>query len=170
MKKLIFLTIFTIINVSCLFGQTKKVNVELLESLLINRINEFRVSNGLDTLIKNDTVKLISEIECQYLCDNGLINNPNTDKNFEYFFGDQVYSSYTSNIVTRWTMNNITDWYNIEKRMVDGYMLRYFSDKTESTILVSKKDVDQAYKGYIGLTCKVQNETIYVSQVIYITK
>lgn len=155
---------------SHLFAQTEKVDCDLLESLLFDRINDYRIQKGVDTLFRNDTITLISEMECDYLCENGLVTNPNTDSNFERFFGDEFYSSYNSNIVTNWSLSIITDWSDVESRMVDGYMIRYTSDKTETTILVSKKDADPDYRGYLGLTCKVCKGTLYVSQVIYITK
>jgi len=155
---------------SHLYAQTGMVDLDLLESLLFDRINEYRIQNGVDILLRNDTITLISKIECDYLCENGLVTNPNTDKTIERFFGDEFYSSYNSNIVTNWSLSSITNWSDVESRMVDGYMIRYTMDRTENTILISKKYVDPEYRGYLGLTCKVCKGTLYVSQVIYITK
>jgi len=171
MKKLFLMLLVFVNTVS--FSQvdySKKIDLRLLENSIVHKINEYRINNGVDTLLTNDTIKLISNIECQYICDNGLVQNPDIMDNLKNFYGDKIYYSYNSNIVTRWSLSKITDWGEVEKRMAEGYITQYNLDKTENTILVSKKEIDSNYKEYIGVTCKIKDDMIYVSQVIYITK
>lgn len=168
-----FLILIALFFTAPSFGQIdykEKINLTLLEDMIVNKINDLRVSSGIDVLSKNDTIKLVSNMECQYLCENGLVENPNSIQYLEHFFGNNVFTSYNSNIVTRWSISNIDDWTDVEKRMADGYMIKYNLDGMQKTLLVDKKEVDTNYKGYLGITCKVQDDILYVSQVIYITK
>lgn len=172
MKKniLILIALFLYLPSFSQISYKEKINLTLLEDMIVNKINNLRINNGVDTLLKNDTIKLVSNMECQYLCENGLIDNPNSIRYLEHFFGNNVFSSYNSNIVTRWSISNIDDWTDVEKRMADGYMIKYNLDGMQKTLLIDKKEVDANYKGYLGITCKVQDDFLYVSQVIYITK
>ena len=172
MKKLLFLMLLVFVNTVSFsqVNQSNKIDLRLLENFIVHKINEYRINNGVDTLIINDTIKSISNIECQYICDNGLIQNPNTMDNLKNFYGDKIYYSFNSNIVTKWSLSKIDDWDDVENRMAEGYITQYTLDKTESTILVSKKEIDKDFKEYIGVTCKIKDNIIYVSQVIYITK
>lgn len=171
MKKLFLILLVFVNTVS--FSQvdySKKIDLRLLENSIVHKINEFRLSNGVDSLLTSDTIKLISNIECQYICDNGLVQNPDIMDNLKNFYGDKVYYSFNSNIVTRWSLKNVTDWDEVERRMAEGYIIQYNLDNTENTILMSKKEIDSNYKEYIAVSCKIKDDMIYVSQVIYITK
>lgn len=172
MKKsvLILITLFFTLPSFGQINYKEKINLTLLEEMITSKINGLRIENGIDTLSKNDTIKLVSNMECQYLCDNGLIENPNSIQYLENFFGDDVFSSYNSNVGTRWSMSNIDDWSDVESRMADGYMIKYKLDGMQKSLLVDKKDIDVNYKSYVGVTCKIQDDVLYVSQVIYITK
>lgn len=171
MKKLLLFLLLLVSTTS--FSQvdySKKIDLSLLEKSIVNKINEYRTTNGVDSLLLNDTIKTISNVECQYVCDNGMVQNPDLIDNLKNFYGDNVYYSYNSNIVTKWSLNKVVDWDDVEKRMAEGYIIQYNLDNRENSILMSKKEIDKNYREYVGVTCKIKGDTIYVSQVIYITK
>lgn len=154
----------------CQVNYETKINVSLLETAIIDSINTLRSLSGLDPFVKNDTVKLVSEKSVQYLCDNGITKNINVVDTLSSLFGENVYSSYNSSVVTRWYIPDIISLENLEKRMANGYMVKYRIDGTEKNLLVNKDSDDQKYSEYIGLTCKICGDFLYVSQILYITK
>jgi hypothetical protein len=169
--------LLTLLLILCLYqtessaqSNYNNIDLKLLETKLTEKINEYRKENGISPFEYNDTVKIISDIHCKYLCENGMVDNPNTLDIIEKFFGNNAYQSYNSNISSKWLLSTISDWDNIEERLAKGYMLSYKRDKKENTILVTKKQFDPNFKEYIGITCILYDDYIYVSQFVYITK
>lgn len=154
------------------FAQTdcsKKINLTKLENSIISKVNELRVKFGIDTLSTDDSLKSISNVECQFLVNVAFATDPKFTENVSKVFGSKTYSSYHSNIRTKYNMKDFPIMDSYEDYIAESYVKQYLTDKMEHTILITKKYLNPTFVERIGITCIIKGDELFVSQVIYLS-
>lgn len=168
MKKISSIMLFVIISMTNVFSQ---VNLDKFEDEIVYNINKYRKDNGVDTLVKYDSLKIVAKMECDYISNiGGFVIDPYFINNMESVFGSQVKKSFNSNLVAFWDTKTFDSFHNIESRMAEGYILQVIDDKMTHLILKSYKPDNSQYLEYIGVESVIVNNVVYMSVVIFITK
>lgn len=167
MKTIVSFLVIMVMSVMTSFAQ---VNLSKFENFVVQEINRFRLKNNVDTLVVNDSLKLIADVESDFISNVGRSTpDPYFVNNMENVFGEQVHKSFNSNLVAHWNTKNFDSFEDIEIRMAEGYILQVIDDKMTSIILKSFQSTDPSYKEYIAVKSKIVDGVVYMSVVLYMT-
>ena len=171
--KVISIICVILLKVSTGHGQSRYsdlLNLDLFNQMMIQEINSLRMEKGYDTLIVSEQLKEVARIEAEYCAETGeSVNDPNFVTNMKRVLGEDVYSSANTNLAAHWFLDRFDSWSNVEKRMAEGYLLGVKQDGMTHSLLKNYKDSDPCYKGYIGVNSVIENDTVFMSLVIYFT-
>ena len=104
MKSIVMIAMVIMMSVMTSFAQ---VNLPKFENFVVQEINKFRLKNNVDTLVINDSLKLIADVESDFISNVGRsIQDPYFVNNMENVFGEQVHKSFNSNLVAHWNTKN----------------------------------------------------------------
>ena len=151
---------FQLLNKNANQDWLSKIDLKLLEQLIKNKINNYRIKNGVDEFEKNDTIMQLAYMEAKFSCDHDGAKYEDLIDELNGIYGNKVYSSYNASLLTFWYLNSITDWSNVEDRMAEGYLLRFFSDKKESALLVKKNRDGKKFFYHWGISAQIKGDTL----------
>lgn len=144
-----------------------QINSKLFDKLVVAQINNYRIENGIDSLIRSEELDAVAKSESDFQCDFPTgEDDPEFNNKLAEKFGQVVYQSYNVNITDYWDLNKVKIGYDVEEVFAKSVLDKFKSDHREDIIL--KIATNRSVKGFISVYSQIKNNTFYSTLLIYI--